>query len=294
MRAEQYRATSKPRVIDLSDNDQMKQPAEQGHRMSLPREQTSSTTTSPPMDDAEQAMRRALGLFGDASRPRPEGERTEQVPRPGGGFSPGLHRRRFVQDGEVPVTVVRRDTQDAAHPGGGQAAPTSSRLQRVEGALAGETARADRAERALHDTQAALQALQTKIGHNELAKNEALAASKRHGDEIVSLREELTAAAERLSEAESRAHAAEEELGAIRSELSEERRARKLAERLLRETSEEPAQATHETPVAPALRDPGERMPPRRGRPPTVRAEEPEDEQDAKPPRRRQGGGEAG
>ena len=114
----------------------------------------------------------------------------------------GVHRRRFVQDGEVPVTVVRRDAPDAAHQGGGQAGPTSSRLQRVEAALAQETAGRERAERALHEAQATVQALQTKMGHNDLAKNEALAASKRQADEIVSLKEELTAAAERLHEVE--------------------------------------------------------------------------------------------
>jgi hypothetical protein len=240
--------------------------------MSLPRETAPSTAA--PLDDQEQAMRRALGLFGDAPRPRPESERAETMPRPGPGFMQGPHRRRFVQDGEVPVTVVRRD--DASHAPGGQTPPTSSRLQRVEAALAGETARADRAERALHEAQAAAQALQTKIGHNELAKNEAIAASKRLGDELVSLREELAAGAERAREVESRAEEAEEELRSLRAEVTEERRARKLAERLLRETSEEPAYVEPETSVR---HDRAERVPSRRGRPP-VADTEPEEEQE--------------
>ena len=157
------------------------------------------------MDDAEQQMRRALGLYGDAPRPRPDGDRPEPAQRAGGGFMQGVHRRRFVQDGEVPVTVVRRDAPDAAHSGAGQAGPTSSRLQRVEAALAAETAGRERAERALHEAQAAVQALQTKMGHNDLAKNEAVAASKRHLEEIVALKEEIAAGAERLQEAETRA-----------------------------------------------------------------------------------------
>jgi hypothetical protein len=226
------------------------------------------------MDDAEQQMRRALGLYGDAPRPRPETDRSEPAQRTGGGFMQGVHRRRFVQDGEVPVTVVRRDTPDAAHPGSGQAAPTSSRLQRVEAALAAETAGRERAERTLHEAQAALQALQTKIGHNDLAKSEALAASKRHLDEIVALKQELAAGAERLLEAEARAADIEEDMRAMRSELTEERRARKLADRLLREATDEaaPAEPVEIAPVQ-RPRDTIERIPARRGRPPTVHVE---------------------
>jgi hypothetical protein len=259
-------------VIDL--NDQLKPQADQGQRMSLPREQPQSPSTAPPMDDAEQQMRRALGLYGDAPRPRPESERSEPAQRAGGGFMQGVHRRRFVQDGEVPVTVVRRDIPDAAHPGSGQAAPTSSRLQRVEAALAAETAGRERAERALHEAQAAVQALQTKIGHNDLARNEATAASKRHLEEIVALKEELAASGERLLEAETRASDIEEDMRAMRAELTEERRARKLAERLLREATEEAAPAAaYEIAPPPRSHDPVERIPARRGRPPTVHAE---------------------
>jgi len=229
------------------------------------------------MDDAEQQMRRALGLYGDSPRPRQEGERSESGQRAGGGFMQGVHRRRFVQDGEVPVTVVRRDAPDAS----GQQGPTSSRLQRVEAALAAETTGRERAERALHESQAALQALQTKIGHNDLAKDEAMAASKRHLEEVVTLREEIAASAERLQEVEARAHEAEEDLRVLRAELSEERRARKLAERLLKEATEEPALVVAHDGVPVTVHHPlgdhhqaqTERVPARRGRPPNVHAE---------------------
>jgi hypothetical protein len=256
-------------VIDL--NDQLKPQADQGNRMSLPREQSPTSASPPAMDDAEQQMRRALGLYGDTPRPRPDGG-SDQGQRSGGGFLQGAHRRRFVQDGEVPVTVVRRDSPDATHVGSGPAGPTSSRLQRVEAALTAEGAARERAERALHDAQAAVQALQTKIGHNDLAKNEAVAASKRHLDEIVTLREELAAGAERLREAETRAAELDEELNTARAELAEERRARKLADRLLREATEEPAPVVAQTP-APAPRVEVERVPARRGRPPAVQTE---------------------
>ena len=182
------------------------------------------------------------------------------------------------------MTVVRRDTPDPAHAGAGGPTPTSSRLQRVEAALAAETAGREKAERALHEAQAAVQALQTKMGHNDLAKNEALAASKRYADEIVGLREELAASAENLREIEARAREAEEELSALRGELAEERRARKLAERLLRETTEDKTLvAVHEdAPVLQPRADHGhdkvERLPARRGRPQTVQAAQPEDE----------------
>jgi hypothetical protein len=235
------------------------------------------------MDDAEQQMRRALGLYGDSPRPRPDNDRSESGQRTGGGgFMQGVHRRRFVQDGEVPVTVVRRDAPDPAHPSGGQQGPTSSRLQRVEAALVSETAGREKAEKLLHEAQAAVQALQTKMGHNDLAKNEAVAAAKRHLDEMVTVREELTATSDRLREVEARVLEVEEDLRTVRAELSAERRARKLAERLLREATEEPALAVlHEEAVhhAPSVQAPiaVERVPARRGRPPAVRAE-PEEE----------------
>ena len=243
--------------------------------MSLPREQQpQSPAAATAMDDAEQQMRRALGLSGDGPRPRPESERSEPASRTTGGFMQGAHRRRFVQDGEVPVTVVRRDTQDTSHPPGGQLPPTSSRLQRVEAALAAETAGRERAERALHDAQATVQALQTKMGHNELAKQEAIASSKRQLDEMVALKEQMVSGAERLHEAEARVNEMEEDLHAVRTELAEERRARKLAERLLREATEEAA-ATAATEIAPVHRprDTIERMPARRGRPAAVHVE---------------------
>jgi hypothetical protein len=263
-------------VNDL--NEQLKPNADQGQRMSLPREQPQTSTTQPPVDDAELAMRKALGLFGDAPRARPESDRQDSGQRAGGGFMQGVHRRRFVQDGEVPVTVVRRDNADAAHAGAGQAGPTSSRLQRVEAALAAETAGRERAERALHEAQAALQASQTKMGHNDLAKNEAVAASKRHAEEVVSLKEELSAATERLHELEARTHEQEEELRNVRAELMEDRRGRKLAERLLREATEGAALGPTHQPRDMAARAQVEHVAPRRGRPPIVRAAEPEEE----------------
>ena len=225
---------------------------------------------SPLMDDAEAQMRRALGLFGDTPRHRPDSERSDSGQRAGNFMQGGAHRRRFVQDGEVPVTVVRRDASETPAAGTPAAGPSHSRLHRVEAALQAEVTARDRAERALHEAQAMVQALQTKIGHNELAKNEAVAAAKRDRDAVVVLREQIIAGTGRLQELEENAAAAEEELRALRAECTEERRARKLAERLLREaSSEEPLLAMEQTGRE---EDVPVRVAPRRGRPPTIHA----------------------
>src|ERR1700722_2400854 len=59
---------------------------------------------SGPVDEAESQMRKALGLLGESSRHRSDGDRMDQPARMGDRFNGGLHRRRFVQDGDVPVT----------------------------------------------------------------------------------------------------------------------------------------------------------------------------------------------
>ena len=197
-------------------------------------------------------MRRALGLFGATPKQRPEPERSEQPSRgPGTGGFPqgggGMHRRRFVQDGEVPVTVVRRDD-----PANNPLAPQSSRLQRVEAALAAETAARDRAERALLEAQASVQALRTKIGHAELEKNEAINAAKRDREEVVALREERAGLIAGQRDARERVEALEAELSELRDELADQRQARERAERLLVEMSEQPATAPAAAPVAKA------------------------------------------
>jgi len=171
-----------------------------------------ATTPGEPVaqaDEAESAMRRALGLLGDTPRHRPDAEHSETPHRMPDRFGGALHRRRFVQDGDVPVTVLRRDPghdlpQHRAAPAGAPA-PTSSRLQRTEAALAAETTARAQAERALSETQAALRDLQTKIGHADLAKNEAFEALRREREGLTTLREALDAAKAEIAEAQDRA-----------------------------------------------------------------------------------------
>jgi len=221
---------------------------------------TPSSGDAAQLDDTEAQMRRALGLHDDGPRHRPEPERNDMPQRQMERYAPGAgHRRRFVQDGDVPVTIVRRD--GIGDPGVSRPAapisPSTSRLQRTEAALAAETASRDRAERALVEAQALIRDLQTKIGHAELAKNEALEASRRERETLASLRSAADDYTDQLDAAEQRARAAEKAMETLQEQLDEERAARKIAERslreavsareaaeeLLRDLSEEPAPA---------------------------------------------------
>lgn len=226
-----------------------------------------------PNEDAESAMRKALGLLGETSRHRQENDRPDPQARMGGGFNGGLHRRRFVQDGDVPVTVLRRDQgheQPVHRSVAAPVAPTTSRLQRTEAALAAETAARDKAERLLSETQAIVRDLQTKIGHAELAKNEAIDALRRDREQTAVYRAAAEANDARLHDAEARAQAAEETVAEYQDQIHEERQARKaaekalrnaeaareVAEQLVRTLSEEMQSRTRPAPVKPALTRP--------------------------------------
>ncbi len=192
-----------------------------------------------PTDEAESQMRKALGLLGEGQRHRPDPERMDQPNRMSDRFSGGggLHRRRFVQDGDIPVTVLRRDQGHEApgHRGTPAVAlPTSSRLQRTEAALAAETAARERAERQLAETQAVAHDLQTKIGHAELAKNEAVEALRREREATAQVKADAQEIAEQLQEALTQARAAEQAAVSYQDELADERHARRASEKALR------------------------------------------------------------
>jgi DNA primase len=211
-----------------------------------------------PGDDAESQMRKALGLLGEGARHRSDPERSEHPHRGGDRFNGGLHRRRFVQDGDIPVTVLRRDQGHdlPAHRGAASVVPpSSSRLQRAESALAAETAARERAERSLAEVQALAHDLRTKIGHAELAKNEAVEALQRERDVIAQFRVDARASEERLQEALTQTRGAEQAVQCYENQLADERHARKAAERALkvsesaRETAEQLVRAlSEETP----------------------------------------------
>jgi hypothetical protein len=187
-------------------------------------------------DEAESQMRRALGLLGEPPRHRPEADRLEQPVRAGGGYGGGLHRRRFVQDGDIPVTVLRREPGHDAPPHRVIApanVPTSSRLQRAESALATETAAREKAERSLNEAFAVVKDLQTKIGHAELARNEAIEELRRERETAAQMRTEVQGWEARLQEAYQQVQAAEGAAQAYQDQLAEERQARKVAEKAL-------------------------------------------------------------
>jgi hypothetical protein len=211
----------------------------QQDRLARPSESGSSGAhghgESGPIDEAESQMRKALGLLGESSRHRPDSDRSDMPSR--GVFNGGLHRRRFVQDGDIPVTVLRRDQPHEAPPHRGVAAPpppTTSRLQRTEAALAAETAARDKAERLLAETQNVMRDLRTKIGHAELAKNEAVEALRHERDSIGQFRTEIEALRQQLEEAHAQVQAAERHAHTVQEHLTEERQARRVAEKALR------------------------------------------------------------
>jgi hypothetical protein len=127
--------------------------------------------TDSPQDDArlratEAQMRDALGLRGNTA-PRSTSDHpmiSTSGPQP--------PRRRFVRDGEVPVTVIRRDHQPDGQPGYKQ-------LEAARQSIRSETMARQRAERSLEEAQITIRDLQTKLAHERLAKTEALEAAQR-------------------------------------------------------------------------------------------------------------------
>jgi len=174
-------------------------------------------------------MRRALGLEGEQLRPRPAQERVEPPPRAAERFVPGVHKRRFVHDGEVPVTVVhglmsgRRDHADGNGSRNGNHTAPTNRLEIAEAALAAEIATRERAERAVQEAQAAAHDLRTKLGHADLARQEAVEALRREREETEALRaslHEAKAAAAAALEAKDAAELALAELHVTPAEVA--------------------------------------------------------------------------
>jgi len=142
-------------------------------------------------------MRRALGLDGEQLRARPPQERVDVSQRPAERFSATGHKRRFVHDGEVPVTLVhglvsgRREHGDGNGVRAGANVLPTNRLEVAEAALAAEIATRERAERALQEAQATIHDLQTKLGHAELAHREAVESLRRERESAAALRVSL-------------------------------------------------------------------------------------------------------
>ena len=227
--------------MELSENiklnNMMPSSDHQPDRLGRSLDPTTASANVDIADDAESQMRKALGLLGEGPRHRVDVERTESPSRGGDRFNGGLHRRRFVQDGDVPVTVLRRDQghESPVHRSVAAAVPpTTNRLQRTEAALAGETAAREKAERLLSETQMALRDLQTKIGHAELAKHEALEALRREREAAAQDRIKAEAHEVSFLDVQAQLHAAEEATHNYQEQLQEERQVRKELEKALR------------------------------------------------------------
>jgi hypothetical protein len=129
----------------------------------------------------EARMREALGLRTDGTRVAPTpGHRPDRLLDHGAG-SPRRHR--FVQEGEVPVEVMTLREH-----GGRNGAPSRFRVD--ETALAAERLAREQAERAFAEATDRLRELQTKLGHAELARDEALALAGARQSQIEALRAE--------------------------------------------------------------------------------------------------------
>ena len=111
-------------------------------------------------------MRQALGLHDT-----PPSRSIPDHPTPSmNGSHP--QRRRFVREGEVPVTLVNRDQRPDGAPGYNQ-------LEAARQAIRSQAAARERAERLLEEAQSTIRDLQTKLAHERLAKDEALQAAQR-------------------------------------------------------------------------------------------------------------------
>jgi len=146
---------------------------------------------SPDLESTEARMRRALGLAGGrdglTEQPRPEQQRPKPDVRSPDRPLGDRPRKRFVQDGDVPVTYVSRHRHDESE------APTvnpAGRIGFAEAALASAHAARERAERSLQEALATIRDLQTTQGHAELARREASEAARAAHDATEALRAE--------------------------------------------------------------------------------------------------------
>ena len=154
----------------------------------------------------ELQMRRALGLDQETPSISPP----THSPNP----SNGPHQRRhFARDGDVPVTIVHSDS--------------GSRLQQLDAArqsLRQQTAAREEAERLLADARNTIHELETKLGHERLARDEV---AQRFNSERLQIEEALTAVQEELeTERAMRARAERERDEAVVATQTAEQRLR--------------------------------------------------------------------
>jgi hypothetical protein len=161
------------------------------------------------LDDAdlpqpEARMREALGLRSNGTRiPPSQNNRPERAMDHGVGTP---RRHRFVQEGEVPVEVM--SLREHAGRGATPAPGFRQRGGEDSAALATERSAREQAERALAEATDRVRELQTKLGHAELARDEALALAMQRQTQIETFQTELRDAAAREAALEAAREAA--------------------------------------------------------------------------------------
>ena len=90
--------------------------------------------------------------------------------------APHPYRRRFVRDGEVPVTLVHREHDDGAG---------INRIDAARQALREQVAAREQAEHLLQEARTTIQTLETKLAHERIGRDEAL---RRLEDELAAER----------------------------------------------------------------------------------------------------------
>ena len=125
--------------------------------------------------DAEARMRQALGLFGTkpfssgVSGPSARAGQNNHGHTTGHrstASGPAARRHRFVQDGEVPVSVMRSQPTGRS---------LTAEAERLAEDLSRERHRATELERQLYEVHNRLRGLQTRAGLAELERDKALA-----------------------------------------------------------------------------------------------------------------------
>jgi hypothetical protein len=134
----------------------------------------------------EAQMRRALGL--DNSDPA-RAETSHPAPN-----TAHTRRRQFVRDGEVPVTVVHHDDHG-----------TTNKLEAARQALKEQIDARENIGRELAEAQMTIQALETQLAHERIAKDEALSRAEAQRQDAERRLEEERAARQRAGQERDRA-----------------------------------------------------------------------------------------
>jgi hypothetical protein len=118
------------------------------------------------------------------------------------------HRRQFVRDGEVPVTVVHHDEAGGIN-----------KLEAVRQTLREQSAAREQAQQQLAEARATIQALETQLAHERIAKEETLRRAEVQRQELEGQLEEERATRQRAEQERDKAivdrREAEEQLRAM-------------------------------------------------------------------------------